>query len=65
VFEYGTKPETGEPPRARPMRRGFAALGILIGIWCISGGLTALGLANLVTGIGLGVSELRASKAHH
>jgi hypothetical protein len=47
------------------MRRGFAALGILIGIWCISGGLTALGLANLVTGIGLGVSELRASKAHH
>jgi len=64
MFEYGTKPETGEPQRARAMRRGFAVLGILIGIWCLSGGLTALGLANLGLAVGLGFSELRANKAH-
>jgi hypothetical protein len=64
MFEYGTKPETGEPQRARAMRRGFAVLGIPIGIWCISGGLTALGLSNLAAGLALGIAELRRNKAH-
>ncbi|MGB9455170.1 MAG: hypothetical protein WCB12_03960 [Bryobacteraceae bacterium] len=46
------------------MRRGFLVLSVLTGIWCISGGLTLLGLSNLGMGIGLGLLELGAHKAH-
>ncbi len=64
MFEYGTKPAPGEPQSARAMRRGFLVLSVLTGIWCISGGLTLLGLSNLGMGIGLGLLELGAHKAH-
>jgi len=64
MFEYGTQPGTGEPPRARAMRRGFAVLLVPSGILCILCGLTLLGLSNLGLAVGLGFSELRANKAH-
>lgn len=64
MFEYGTKPAPAEPQSARAMRRGFVVLSVLTGILCISGGLTLLGLSNLGMGIGLGLLELGAYRAH-